>query len=335
MNEHPHLYDVILIDVSNKYHAAFATSASLTTKLEDGSVLVTGGIYTTIKGIQKIRRERLAPQGQMFYLCDATTRSSHGTIDDTPIMLRRRIDPDYKMNRKPHSDPSFYRGLEMTISMLLYLYDRSYVVRVEGYEADDLVPAILRRYAPAPTRVLLVSNDTDWCRALSSHVEVLKGDKIVDVKSFTEEHQFSPEGEGLKIYKSFRGDSDNVPKGVEGIREKDLLRLIADFSTLEELHGKIDTVEYLSKTWKDAIKERWPRIMINYQLVDFLPIDDQTAESGTVSCSFKPRALRAQYDALGFDVNRLDARVAGDDYARIIPDRESSGFFIKSKIKRA
>jgi 5'-3' exonuclease len=334
MSEMIRLYDAILIDISNKYHAAFSTSVNLTTKLEDGSKLVTGGIYTTIKGIQKLRRERLVPGGQVFYLCDSGLRSSQGTLDETPMMLRRNIDPEYKANRKPHPDPSFYRGLEIAISILLNLYDRSYVVRCDGYEADDLVPVTIRRYTPDNAHVLLVSTDTDWCRALSDSVDVLRGDKLVNVKSFTEDYGFSPQGCGLQIYKSFRGDSDNVPKGVEGIREKDLVRLINDYPSIDDVRDKLDDIEFLSTTWKNTIKERWPRILLNYRLIDFLPMDDATFDAGLHVCSFKPRSLRAQYDALGFDVDKLDARVASEDYARVISDSKSSGFFIRPRVKR-
>jgi 5'-3' exonuclease len=329
-----HLYEALLIDVSNLYHASYEAGRSMTTRLPNGASLFSGGIVLFLKSVAKACREYLVPMGTVFYLCDATYAGSH-EVDDAPLSRRRRIDPSYKENRAVQS-PNFYRGLEVVLSILGSYRDRSFLVRIPGYEADDLVPPILDRYAPSPARALLMSTDEDWCRSMSERIDVLARNKVSTIADFQEKRGYSPLGEAVKIYKSFRGDSDGISPGVPGIREKDLLRLIEEFSSLDALKHNLSSVAYLTDDWKEKIVSGWPRILLNYHLVDFLPVSDVDLQEGTSPGFFRPRALRAMYDALGLDAASVDERVAGRDYARVdptVPDA-ATGFFIKKKIRR-
>ncbi len=332
-------YDVIIFDISNRYHAAFSTSQSMTSRLPDGAEIVTGGIYTLLRGIQKICRERLSPRGHVYYLADATVRASQSHQDEVPLSARKMIDPDYKANRAPHPNPSFYRGLELAYVILGYLRDRSHIVRCDGYEADDLVPAVIERHPNE--RVLLVSNDEDWCRSLSSSVDVLKRshklkkDIVFSIDSFIEENGYSPLGEGILIYKAFRGDSDNIPKAVKGILEVDLVRIINECKTLDGIKNRLSSLDWLSDAWKSHIMTAWPRIVLNHKLIDFMPIDVSTFSAGVFDCAFKPHALRAMYDSLGFNAQTLDPRVAGEEYARESSAPDDGNFFIRRRIERA
>jgi 5'-3' exonuclease len=324
-----HLYDSIIVDISNRYYAASSVGYKTIITLDDGSSLSVGGIYITLRGIQKLYHQFLAPGGSMFYLFDRTMPASQAPAGEAPPVLRRLIDPDYKKSRKPR-EISFYRGLEMLYALLASYHDRSMLVGLDGYEADDFVKPIVDSL-PSETRVLLVSTDLDWCRVLNNRIDILRGKDLFMVDNFLEKYGY--DSSRVILYKSFRGDSDDVPSGVPGIREKDLIKIISEHNDLDDIKRSLSHLEYLSDTWKLKIIEGWSRIQLNYKLVDFLPLSIADLNASMVPCTFQPRALRAKYDMLGFNVETLDPRVSSEDYARY-DTKKSSHFLVKRSMKR-
>jgi 5'-3' exonuclease len=149
-------YQRILLDVSNLYFRAFSTSRHLVADVE-GKRMVTGGIFTSIKMIQRIERDYLEPGGRIYFLFDNALSGE---------VRRKEIDPDYKINRKK-CEPQFYRGLDY-LQLVLMHYQTGYrIVRRPASEADDLIAPILESFGEKSYYVLLAANDMDWSRAIS------------------------------------------------------------------------------------------------------------------------------------------------------------------------
>ena len=182
------------------------------------------------------------------------------------------------------------------------------VVKIPGYEADDLVKPLLEEVEDEYEQVLLVSKDLDWARgfSLAKNVYWLNGDKVYDPDLFEEEYGFFPTCESLTLYKAFRGDdSDHIPKGVPGIREKVLVKLVEEFDSVDEIISKIEKISYLGENWKNKIIENKNRIKLNYRLVDYLPLKRETVQEYAISCEYNPKVLRNLYHSLGFKISRL------------------------------
>lgn len=326
-------YDHIFIDVMNMYWRAYSANKHLSTQLPDGTILVTGGVYTSIKMLQKVKRDLLEEDGLIYLLFEGGMLSTQ----DLPMekvdgarSFRKNLDPDYKSNRDNKSvDPGFYRALNTLETVLLNFDDQFVCVQIPDMEADDLVQPLLTDI-PKEDSVLLMSNDLDWARAIQDNVHWLRNDQVLTPIEFQEEYGFRPRG--VELYKTFRGDgSDNIPKGVPGIRENILVQLIEDFGSLKDVLINLGSIDYLNDTWKKKIEENKARLRLNQKLVEFYPITSSYLKKFIFPCEYSPRTLYELYILLGFNVEKLDNRVLSDIH---VMEKGVDGFFEYEKTNR-
>jgi len=320
-------YNKIAIDISNFYSRAYFASPELTSIiLPDGFELVTGGIIRTLKMLQRVEREFLDLDGEIYFLFD----NCHSGINK-----RKDIDPDYKSNRTPREE-TFYRSLDYLHLILMSYKDNYFTVKKQGYEADDLVESFAQKFIS--DNILLVTNDFDWFRAISETVHVAKYEQniknyfIYKPSDFEEKFGFPPTNTKMCLYKSFRGDKgDNVPNGCPGIRTKDLIRLVEDYDSIKQIYLDVQNIEYLSPTFKKKIIENRSRLIMNYKLVGYLSISIPELEESVFDCSFKPKTLLNLYKSLQLEPKEIDPRV----YQYFIrKEKKPSSFFKPKKIPR-
>lgn len=120
------------------------------------------------------------------------------------------------------------------------------VVRVDGYEADDIVATIARKCDREGRHALILSADKDLQQLANENIHMLKPDKI---KTWAEADAQAVEAEwGVKPKQildllSLMGDSaDNVP-GVSGVGPKTAVKLIAEYGTLEGIYENAQTIK--------------------------------------------------------------------------------------------
>lgn len=297
-------YDNILIDTSNFYMRAYAVNQDLTAELEDGTKVVTGGIYTAIRMIESVENKFLKPEGHIYFLFDNCYSGDN---------RRKEIDPDYKSNRTKKDD-SFYRSLDIFHTLLLNYKDNFYCVKREGFEADDLVDPLVKSF-PSDEEVLLISNDMDWFRSITQYCHVAKYEMreyvIYRPIDFIEKFGFEPSVKNVVMYKAFRGDSsDNIAPGVSGIREKDLNRIINDYDSITDLLTKVKANQYLTPTFKQKIIDNSSRLLLNEKLVSFQPLSESDLLESVYKCKFNPKVLHSIYKSLSFQIAKVDSRVA-------------------------
>jgi len=314
-------FSKIICDISNWYHRNYAVNSQLTTTLEDGTHLVTGGIYGTINTIKRLEREFGGDNCQVFLLFDNATSS---------INKRKEIDPDYKGNRTK-KDHTFYQGLDYLRFILMNYKDNYTVLHRPQFEADDLVLPLIDKFDKYEN-ILLVSEDMDWSRLISDNVYWYAKKKVWDVEMFTEEYGFSPNSKSVVFYKAIRGDaSDNIPKGIIGIRETIVRQLINDYENVDDMLNNLESITYLSDKWKQKIRDNRARLKLNDQLVDFITTADEPIDDFTFPCEFKPNTLRILYHSLGFAISSFDPRLM-----KVFPEKNNSDqFFNFQEIKRA
>jgi 5'-3' exonuclease len=269
----------------------------------EGRRMVTGGIYASLKMIQKIEVNYLAEDGRIYFLFD---NPSSGEF------RRKEIDPDYKVNRKKQ-DPQFYRGLDY-LQLVLHSYKDGYrIIQKPEAEADDLVAPILKSFEGHDHFVLLVSNDMDWSRAVGDRVHwlVLSGDKeiIYDKDLFFNKYGFYPGYNEVCLYKALRGDSsDNIAAGVKGIPEKIVLEIIHQAKSVQNMFLKLRGIS-IDDQWKSAILQNRGRIQLNLMLIDRLPLSIADVREHTIVSEFNKKILLMYYRILDFNIGRIDPRL--------------------------
>lgn len=323
-------YSSILIDAYNLYYRAYSVATGSNTV--DGSP-VSRGIYTALRMVQRLESIYLKDGGRVYLLFDNCTSSDSRRVE---------IDPEYKASRT-RADEQLYRSLDMFQMVALSYKDNWAVVYRQGYEADDLVFPLL---SIVEGRILMVSNDLDWSRAITTESDLARhesGEYVVyNRSSFRERYGYYPSLNAVCIYKSLRGDSsDNIPSGVPGIRTEDIVYLIdryseSDGSPERVIAHMIEDIgsTRLSDTWKKKIYEQRARIMLNCRLVNFLPLGRESVQESIFRSRYQPKVLYDLYTSLGFDIDRIDRRVA-QLYQKVETVEDSSSFFRKQQIPRA
>ena len=119
-------------------------------------------------------------------------------------------------------------------------------VKVEGYEADDVIASLVRQAREAGIAAMVVTGDRDAYQLVGDGVRVMSTSrgitetKIYDRDAVVERYGVAPEL--VTDLMGLRGDtSDNIP-GVPGIGEKTAAALLQEFGSLEEVLANVDKV---------------------------------------------------------------------------------------------
>jgi DNA polymerase-1 len=119
-------------------------------------------------------------------------------------------------------------------------------VKVEGYEADDVIGSLARSAQEQAIPVMVVSGDRDVYQLVGDGIRVMSTSrgvtetKVYDRDGVIERYGVTPELVPDLI--GLKGDtSDNIP-GVPGIGDKTAAQLLQEFGSLEEVLAKVDKV---------------------------------------------------------------------------------------------
>jgi DNA polymerase-1 len=161
---------------------------------------------------------------------------------------RSELFPEYKAQRQSRPDllKQQWPAMEPLVDAFGYRN-----VRVEGYEADDVIASLAERAlrADPPVPVMIVTGDRDAFqlideRGLVKVMATARGitdTKIYDRQAVIDRYGIPPEL--IPDFYGLKGDtSDNIP-GVPGIGEKTASELIQAFGSLEQVLAKIDEIK--------------------------------------------------------------------------------------------
>jgi 5'-3' exonuclease len=277
--------------------------------------MVTRGIVTSLKMIQRIESNYLSENGRIYFLFDNPTRRE---------MRRKDIDPDYKINRKKQ-DPQFYRGLDY-LQLVFCNYKTGYrVIQRPETEAAHLAFPILKSFEGDNHFVLLVSDGMDWSRAIGDRVHwlVYSNDKdiIYDRELFFNKYGFYPGHNEVCLYKALRGDDyDNIISGVKDIPEQVVLEIIHQVKSVHDMFLKLNDIR-IDGQWKKAIQQNKGRIQINLMLIDYQLLSMADIREHTVISEFNKDMLLMYYRIFGFDINQIDPRLTCEEN-KLLPDED-------------
>jgi DNA polymerase I len=150
----------------------------------------------------------------------------------------------YKAQRKPRPDLLREQWPHLMPLVEAFGYTN---VKVEGYEADDVIASLTRRAREEGITVMVVTGDRDAYQLVGPGVRVMSTSrgitetKIYDADAVVERYGVAPDL--ITDLMGLRGDtSDNIP-GVPGIGEKTATQLLQQFGSLE---GVLESVEEIS-----------------------------------------------------------------------------------------
>ena len=118
-------------------------------------------------------------------------------------------------------------------------------LRVDGFEADDVMATLAIQAAGAGMTCFVVSGDKDLLQLVDGPVKVLKpesGGGFTEMDKESVQDQWGVRPDQILDYLSLVGDSsDNVP-GVKGIGKKTAASLLTQFKDLSEIYEKLDEI---------------------------------------------------------------------------------------------
>ncbi|HXV05243.1 MAG TPA: DNA polymerase I [Solirubrobacterales bacterium] len=159
-------------------------------------------------------------------------------------MSGREVDYDlYKAQRPPRPDLLSEQWPHLMPLVEAFGYTN---VRVEGYEADDVIGALACRASERGIPVMVISGDRDVYQLVGDGIRVMSTSrgvtetKVYDREGVIERYGVPPELVPDLI--GLKGDtSDNIP-GVPGIGDKTAAQLLQEFGSLEEVLANADRV---------------------------------------------------------------------------------------------
>jgi len=149
----------------------------------------------------------------------------------------------YKAQRKPRPDLLREQWPHLMPLVEAFGYTN---VKVEGYEADDVIASLVRQAREQGIEVMVVTGDRDAYQLVDEGVRVMSTSrgitetKVYDREAVVERYGVPPEL--ITDLMGLRGDtSDNIP-GVPGIGEKTATQLLQEFGSLDEVLANVEKV---------------------------------------------------------------------------------------------
>ncbi len=139
---------------------------------------------------------------------------------------------------------------------------------LENFEADDIIGTVSLTAEKEGFDVKVISGDKDLTQLSSDNITVgITRKGITDIEEYTPSHineKYGLTAKQIIDMKGLMGDaSDNIP-GVPGIGEKTAIKLLKEFSTLENLLASIDQVN--GAKLKEKLEEFKDQAIMSKQL---------------------------------------------------------------------
>ena len=214
-----------MIDANSLFYRAFY---AIKTQLSTSQGQPTNAVFGFVRMVKKILEE---VRPQYLAVCFDVSKVTHRTEKFS----------DYKMHRPPMP--------ESLVSQVPYIKDvvRAYrftVCEAPGFEADDVIATLVRKFSGKVKKTVIVSSDKDILQLVAGDVEVYNPYKdegvIFTPKVVRERMGVAPERIADLI--ALMGDaSDNIP-GARGIGEKTALELLKTFKDADDLIRRQDKI---------------------------------------------------------------------------------------------
>lgn len=218
-------------------------------------------------------------------------------------VFRRSICPAYKANRPPRP-PDFNVQEDRILRMVR---DAGLpILRVPGFEADDIIATICRRLAGSGLEVVIVSRDKDLRQLLRPGVRMYdpQSEQFIEAADIERQWGFPPD-RAVEVQTLCGDPTDNVP-GIPGVGEITAVKLIRQYGSAE---GVLAHADELTPKLRESVRKSAGGLDTTRRLVTLR--DDVPLPPEVESFAFRglnDAALRRHFEELGFTslLRRLD-----------------------------
>lgn len=171
---------------------------------------------------------------------DVEARYIAVTFDTGAPTFRHEAYPEYKANRAACPEDlvpqmPYFRKIVNSLGLKM--------LEANGYEADDVIATIVKRFQSQIDNVVIVSGDKDLTQLVNERVCVWDPMRDVRYSPQVVKEKFGVPPENIVDFLALSGDSsDNVP-GVKGVGPKTAAQLIDNFGSVESLISRLNEVE--------------------------------------------------------------------------------------------
>ena len=192
----------------------------------------------------------------------------------------------YKAQRKPRPDLLREQWPHLMPLVEAFGYTN---VKVDGYEADDVIASLVRQAREQGIEVMVVTGDRDAYQLVDEGVRVMSTSRgITETKIYDRaavEERYGVPPELITDLMGLRGDtSDNIP-GVPGIGEKTATQLLQQFGSLDAVLESVDEIS--GKKRKENLVEHAEDARMSKQLAT-LQYDIETGVDLAEAMSSEP-----------------------------------------------
>ncbi len=154
--------------------------------------------------------------------------------------FRNEIYHEYKSNR-PEAPPDLIPQFPYIRKILEAMNIPA--LELAGFEADDLIATLAKKFSSQETEVVIVSGDKDLMQLVGDTTRILDTMKSRWIGVEEVKEKFGVEPDQVVEVMGLMGDpTDNIP-GIKGIGEKTAIPLIQKFQSLENLFDHLNDLD--------------------------------------------------------------------------------------------
>ena len=232
------------------------------------------------------------------------------TIEPTE---RHRIFPEYKAQRDALPEDI---GAQLPwIDKLLGAFNIP-VIRLPGYEADDIIGTLAREASQEDFLTLMVTPDKDYHQLVDDNVLILRPGRkgaaweTLGVREVLDQWSIERVDQVIDILGLMGDSSDNIP-GVPGIGPKTAQKLIAEYGTVDNL---LSNTGKLKGKQKERIEQNADQALLSRQLVTIqLDVPHEVKLEQLEAQPPDQEALQSLFQELEFDT--LGKRMFGKSFS--------------------
>jgi len=243
---------IYLIDGSSYiYRAYFAIR-----HLSNSKGMATNAIYGFTRMLLKVVRDQQADHLAVIFDAKGPT-------------FRTEIYPQYKATRA--AMPEDLVPQIPVIKDIVRAF-RMPALEQSGYEADDIIATLAKRFAARDMEVIVVTGDKDLMQIVSDKVHLLDTMKDKEFGPVEVAERFCSPRQVVEIQALAGDSSDNIP-GVPGIGEKTARQLIEEFGSVENLLANLDQIKGKRREKLETFADQARLSKQLVTLVDDLPLE--------------------------------------------------------------
>jgi len=200
---------------------------------------------------------------------------------DTPKpTFRNKIFKEYQAQRPKISDDFIVQ-----IPLVKEALDKAGITHLEkdGFEADDLIGTISRKFKSNGIRVLILSGDRDIQQLVAKNIFVitpklgLSNIKMYDTTEVVNTFGLNPEK--IPDLKALMGDSSDNYTGAKGIGPKTAAKLLQQFGSIQGIYSHLNEID---EKLKKPLLENKENVLLSHKLATIdtkVPIEFDIAKT--------------------------------------------------------